>query len=252
MLARLHFVVRPAKGQTMEAEVAVPELEQKLAEAARSWEDDFVAAVREEYGESQGSALARKYADSFPEAYKEDFSPRTGASDLGRLEGIEGEQGIDLSIYEQVDAARGEARLKIYRIGPPLSLSQILPMLSSMGVEVVDERPYELEGLPEEEIDALSEKLGPVPCPLLDAAGRCRIYEDRPSTCRFMGLPLVDADEGVVHPEWCEKNFHGVDALALPGVPFGYRSWEDDVDAIPASTKPRYTFIACAILSEPS
>ncbi|HEU5455244.1 MAG TPA: NAD-glutamate dehydrogenase domain-containing protein, partial [Nocardioides sp.] len=47
-----------------------------------------------------------------------------------------------------MDAAPGEARLKIFRIGRPLSLSQVLPALSAMGVEVVDERPYELEGLP--------------------------------------------------------------------------------------------------------
>src|SRR6201999_2361046 len=40
-----------------------------------------------------------------------------------------------------------EARLKVYRVGSPLSLSEILPMLSSMGVEVVDERPYELDGV---------------------------------------------------------------------------------------------------------
>ena len=35
----------------------------------------------------------------------------------------------------------------MFRVGAPLSLSEILPMLSSMGVEVVDERPYELDGL---------------------------------------------------------------------------------------------------------
>ena len=46
-----------------------------------------------------------------------------------------------------MDAGRGEARLKVFRIGAPLSLSEVLPMLSSMGVEVVDERPYELDGL---------------------------------------------------------------------------------------------------------
>ena len=39
-----------------------------------------------EYGEEDGARLARTYADSFPEAYKEDFAPRTGAVDLGRLE----------------------------------------------------------------------------------------------------------------------------------------------------------------------
>ena len=35
----------------------------------------------------------------------------------------------------------------MFRVGEPLSLSTMLPMLTSMGVEVVDERPYELEGL---------------------------------------------------------------------------------------------------------
>ena len=35
----------------------------------------------------------------------------------------------------------------MFRVGAPLSLSTMLPMLTSMGVEVVDERPYELEGL---------------------------------------------------------------------------------------------------------
>ncbi|HEU4812562.1 MAG TPA: NAD-glutamate dehydrogenase, partial [Nocardioides sp.] len=144
--ARVHFVVHPPKGATI-PEVDTSDLERRLTDASRSWRDDFVAAVITEYGEEVGALLGRRYVDSFPEAYKEDFSPRTGSVDLGRLERIPGDEGIDLSLYEQMDAGRGEARLKVFRIGPPLSLSEILPMLSSMGVEVVDERPYELEGL---------------------------------------------------------------------------------------------------------
>ncbi|MGH3365432.1 MAG: NAD-glutamate dehydrogenase domain-containing protein, partial [Nocardioidaceae bacterium] len=147
MLARLHFVVRPPKGELV-GDFDQPDLERRLADAARSWRDDFVAAVHSEYGEEEGARLGRMYADAFPEAYKEDYPPRTGAVDLGRLEAIEGDQGLSLSFYERMDAAPGEARLKIFRIGPPLSLSQVLPALSAMGVEVVDERPYELEGLP--------------------------------------------------------------------------------------------------------
>jgi glutamate dehydrogenase len=151
MLARLHFVVRPPRGETMEAEVDVPELEKKLADAARSWIDDFAAAVREEYGEAKGARLVRQYADSFPEAYKEDYPARTGAVDLARIEELEtGEAGeaLSLSFYQPMDCAPGEARLKVFRVGPPLSLSNVLPVLSTMGVEVVDERPYELDDLP--------------------------------------------------------------------------------------------------------
>jgi glutamate dehydrogenase len=144
--ARVHFVVHPPRGGTI-PEVDTSDLERRLTEASRSWRDDFITAVIAEYGEEDGTRLARRYLESFPEAYKEDFAARTGAADLGRLEAIEDDEGIDLSLYEQMDAGRGEARLKVFRIGTPLSLSEILPMLSSMGVEVVDERPYELEGL---------------------------------------------------------------------------------------------------------
>ena len=77
-------------------------------------------------GEDAGSQLSRRYQDSFPEAYKEDFTPRTASVDLGRLEAIQGEEGVDHSLYQDLDAASGEARLKIYRIGPPLSLSELL------------------------------------------------------------------------------------------------------------------------------
>ena len=147
--ARLHFVVRPPEGELI-GEPDVADLERRCAEAARSWRDDFTSAVIATYGEEQGSRLVRRYAASLPEAYKEDYPPQTGASDLGRLEQIEGEQGLALSLYEDVAAPAGDARLKVYRIGPPLSLSEVLPILSTMGVEVVDERPYQLEGLDRE------------------------------------------------------------------------------------------------------
>jgi glutamate dehydrogenase len=145
--ARLHFVVRPAPGEKI-GDADVADLERRCAEAARSWRDDFTAAVVAEYGEEQGSRLARRYANCFPEAYKEDYSPRTAAADLGRLEELQEENSIGLSLYESLDGAAGEARLKIFRVGTPLSLSEVLPMLSAMGVEVVDERPYGLEELP--------------------------------------------------------------------------------------------------------
>ena len=145
--ARVHFVVHLPKGELVPDDIDTGDLERRLVEASRSWQDDFLHAVLAEYGEDAGSALGRRYVDAFPEAYKEDFNPRTAAVDLGRIEGIAGESGIDESLYADVDAADGEARLKVYRVGEPLSLSEVLPMLSSMGVEVVDERPYALTGL---------------------------------------------------------------------------------------------------------
>ncbi|QIG44208.1 NAD-glutamate dehydrogenase [Nocardioides anomalus] len=148
--ARVHFVVHLSKGADL-VDVDTAELERRLTDASRSWRDDFLQAVVAEYGEEVGTILGRRYAEAFPEAYKEDYPARTASVDLGRLEAIRTDaangSGLDLSLYERLDAGPGEVRLKVYRIGDPLSLSEVLPMLSSMGVEVVDERPYELDGL---------------------------------------------------------------------------------------------------------
>lgn len=145
--ARVHFVVRMPVGETIPETIDTADLERRLIDASRSWHDDFVHAVSAEYGEEVGAILARRYVDAFPEAYKEDFPARTAAVDLGRLEAIRGDAGIDQALYSELDAPEGEARLKVFRVGSPLSLSEVLPMLSSMGVEVVDERPYGLAGL---------------------------------------------------------------------------------------------------------
>ncbi len=142
VLARLHFVVRAAPGETL-LEFDESDLEDKLAEATRSWTDDFVGALTEQFGEEEGARLARIYGDAFPEAYKEDFSPRVAAADVHRMEEV-ADEPVGLSLYSPVDASEGEARFKVFRSGTPLSLSQVLPVLSAMGVEVVDERPYEL------------------------------------------------------------------------------------------------------------
>ena len=148
--ARVHFVVHPPKGDHI-PDVDVADLERRLTEASRSWRDDFTSAVVSEHGEERGSRLARAWGDAFPEAYKEEFSAQRASADVGRLEAISGDEGIDLALFDQDGAGgsfpRGESRLKVFRVGDPLSLSTMLPMLTSMGVEVVDERPYELEGL---------------------------------------------------------------------------------------------------------
>ncbi|HEX3930363.1 MAG TPA: NAD-glutamate dehydrogenase [Nocardioides sp.] len=141
--ARVHFVVHPVKGEKI-PDVNVADLERRLTDASRSWRDDFTAATLAEFGEDVGARLARSFEASFPAAYKEDFSAATGALDLARLEAL-GDSGTDLSLFSPLDAARGEARLKVFRRGASISLSEVLPALSSMGVDVIDERPYELD-----------------------------------------------------------------------------------------------------------
>lgn len=139
--ARVQFVVHVSRP----VEVDVPDLERRLTIAARSWRDDLAAALSGAY-----DARLRSMLDAYPAAYEEDFDAPTGAADLAVLDSLargEGRSdGLDLAVYRPEGAPDDEARLKIYRVGAPLSLSHVLPMLTSMGVEVTDERPYGLTG----------------------------------------------------------------------------------------------------------
>ncbi|MFE4373538.1 NAD-glutamate dehydrogenase [Streptomyces sp. NPDC056835] len=149
ILSRLHFVVRVPRGTQLAklTDADTERIEARLVEAARSWADAFGEALTAECGEERAAELLRRYGSAFPEGYKADHSPRAAVADLAHLEAVtRAEAGSDfaLSLYEPVGAAPGERRFKIYRSGEQVSLSAVLPVLQRLGVEVVDERPYEL------------------------------------------------------------------------------------------------------------
>lgn len=52
---------------------------------------------------------------------------------------------------------------------------------------------WDLADIGEERFDAMVDALADEPCPLLDEAGRCRVYAFRPLVCRLMGLPMMTA-----------------------------------------------------------
>ncbi|MFF0096914.1 NAD-glutamate dehydrogenase [Streptomyces canus] len=146
ILSRLHFVVRVPQGTELSqlSDSDKEHIEARLVEAARSWADGWIEALNAELGEERAAELSRRYGNAFPEGYKADHTPRSAVADLVHLERLGEENDFALSLYEPVGAAPEERRFKIYRKGDAISLSAVLPVLSRLGVEVTDERPYEL------------------------------------------------------------------------------------------------------------
>jgi glutamate dehydrogenase len=148
VLARLHFVVRVPPGQQL-PDVDVSALQVRLVEATRTWAEDLTDALRSEVGEEEAARIQHGWAGAFPEAYKEDFPARVAVGDLRRIESLASGEGggpsnaLAMNLYEPVGAAPDERRFKLFR-HEPLSLTTVLPFFRNMGVEVVDERPYEL------------------------------------------------------------------------------------------------------------
>ncbi len=140
VLARLHFVVRVPAGRQV-PDVDPGELEARIAAATRSWEDVFAEALRAQAGEEEAARLLRLYPHAFPAAYEEEFAPRTGVADLRRVDAL-APGALDMALYTP-PASPGARRFKLFR-SAPVSLVDVLPVLQHMGVEVVDERPYEI------------------------------------------------------------------------------------------------------------
>ncbi|APU13642.1 NAD-specific glutamate dehydrogenase [Actinoalloteichus sp. GBA129-24] len=155
LLARVHFMVRTDPDADVTVDTGI--LQDQLTAAVRTWSDRMVEEVIASDGprtteNADGDDLrsepaaerGRQYASAFSEAYKEDFTAAEGLADLRRLFALSGPGDVDISFYRPAVGEPGERRFKLYMVGERVTLSQVLPILQRMGVEVVDERPYEV------------------------------------------------------------------------------------------------------------
>src|SRR5690606_18108040 len=116
-------------------------IQAQLAELVRNWTDRLTAAATTR--PALEPALVQRYAESAPEAYKEDFDAERAASDLLRLEALDSGD-IDAYLYRPESDDARLLRFTLYVAEETVTLGRILPVLQSLGVEVVDERPYRL------------------------------------------------------------------------------------------------------------
>ncbi|WP_320067592.1 NAD-glutamate dehydrogenase [Micromonospora sp. RTGN7] len=155
MLARVHFIVRtdPARPP---GEIEADLLAEELADATRLWDDDYRLVLERKLGDEQAKHLFARYADAFPEGYKDGHTPYEAMKDLAKLELLEEAGQLEMHLFRKQHAPRAnsrgadepmDVRFKVYRYGEPMMLSAVLPVLHSLGVRVVDEHPYEVERL---------------------------------------------------------------------------------------------------------
>ncbi len=142
-IAHLYFVAWMSSDH-QESRVDESALVGRLVDAARDWRDELVAAVIRRHGED-GPARFGVLLDGLPRAYQESFPAEAAADDVGRLAAL-APGDVDFALYLPPGSGRARSRLKVYRVGHPDSLSRVLPILTSLGVEVTDQRPYDLRG----------------------------------------------------------------------------------------------------------
>lgn len=144
--ALMHFMVRLPEdaGPVDVSETNRMRIQALVSEAARTWSDRLIAAAPTG---AISYADAEHYAEAFSEAYKSALTPEDAIGHIAIINEL-----TDDSV-KLVFTDRGEetAQLTWFLGGHSASLSQLLPMLQSMGVVVLEERPFTVvrpDGLP--------------------------------------------------------------------------------------------------------
>lgn len=150
--ALMHFMVLLSEGAAT-GSVDVSEdnrirIQAMLSEAARTWSDRLIAAAASFSEGSVSYAEAEHYAATFSEAYKQAVTPSDAIDHIAIIKEL-ADDSVKLVFFER--NADGFAQLTWFLGGRSASLSQLLPMLQSMGVVVLEERPFTVartDGLP--------------------------------------------------------------------------------------------------------
>jgi len=145
LLARVYLLVRTNPADVGEADLK--SLEQRIAQAVRTWSDRLQQALAE-----AGMAPAfHRYGAAFPAAYEEDTPPELAVQDVARLEQLRADpSGLIMRLYQPHGAAAHRVQFKLFRRGAPIPISDVLPAMENLGLKLISERPYELsvEGEP--------------------------------------------------------------------------------------------------------
>ncbi len=131
-------------------------LERRLISAVRPWPDGLEETIRERFPGKQAARLSELWLDAFPANYRADHEPESAVGDIVTFEkfdmdGAGGRPLTDPLLTVHTGAGKPPAaastvdgvRIRLY-LSKPRSLTQILPFLHNLGLEVLDQRPYGL------------------------------------------------------------------------------------------------------------
>ncbi len=140
-LARVMYVIylNPKKRRSYD----LAAIERRLHDAGRLWSEHLSDALLKEFeNENQALHLLGRYGDAFPTGYRETYETKQAVYDLRKIEQVLETEQIALDLYQDKNCAENQLRLKIYHAVTPMTLSDILPILENMGVNVISERPF--------------------------------------------------------------------------------------------------------------
>ncbi len=142
--ARMHFCYDAAPPSAPQLRA----METEASQLARTWEDRLHEELVERVGEQRAQALAKRWLAAFSPHYLASTAVARAAGDIDAVERLleSGRSfGVELASRAGGDGARPAANeLRMFELGEPPRLSDLMPMLSHFGITVISEEADEL------------------------------------------------------------------------------------------------------------
>ena len=135
------------------AAVDEAQLDAQLQALVRGWVDAVEGEIAKTEDPARAAAIAARFAEAFPLAYRSMHGPAEAALDIGRLRrlAVDGEeahgtpaQRRSVRFHQVAGDGTDRLRLKIYLRAGMLPLSDAVPALENFGFNVVEDLPTEL------------------------------------------------------------------------------------------------------------
>lgn len=142
-LARVHYVIAVADTTRFDA-TSEADLDRRLLQLVRGWEEGLQSALLDLAGPARAARLTISHGRAFSPSYRDQHSPEEAAADIIALSTLHDEASRAVRLLPSAAGSAGQIRLKIYRLGKIIPLSEAVPVLENFGLKVIEEFPFDL------------------------------------------------------------------------------------------------------------
>ncbi|MCF3946599.1 NAD-glutamate dehydrogenase [Acidiphilium iwatense] len=141
-LARVHFIIaaEPARARALD----VAALEAAMTEAARSFRERLREALTMEQGGVNAAATLADWGSAFPDDYAAVTPATIAVQDIETAAAARAAGRFRLALSRPFGVPEHRVVLKLFRADEPVPLSDIVPLIETLGLRVIEEVPYRL------------------------------------------------------------------------------------------------------------
>ncbi|MEO6580460.1 MAG: NAD-glutamate dehydrogenase domain-containing protein [Sphingomicrobium sp.] len=122
-------------------------LNRKLYDMVRGFLPALEERLAEKAGPTQARRLALTYGQALPDGYCSRYPPDDAAADLLRLDSLRDDHQRSIRLYRLDSDPPSQLRLKLFKRGELVPLSDVVPALENFGFTVMKETPTRLDSV---------------------------------------------------------------------------------------------------------